>query len=110
MMALMGEKEAPPDVDRRPSQSVVVDIGAGIGVLVVNTDQALDEAEIEICPSGSEIRTHTVVRARHLPRGGVVYAGVFPSLPEGDYTLLAEGTRPPTRFRITGGEVTQIDW
>jgi hypothetical protein len=89
---------------------VVVDVGGDIGALVVNADQALDECEIEVSPLGSDTRTHTVVRARHLPGGGVVYAGVFPSMPAGDYTLLGLGRRPETALRIVGGEVTQLDW
>jgi len=88
----------------------VVDIGGDIGALVVNTDASLDEREIEITPVGSHARTHTVVRARHLPDGGIVYAGVFPAVPAGEYTLLALGTRPDSNVAVTGGEVTQIEW
>jgi len=72
-----GEKEGSGHDRRRPSESVVVDIGGTIGALVVNTAQALDGAEIEIRPAGSTTRAHTIVRAREIPGGGVVYAGVF---------------------------------
>jgi hypothetical protein len=90
----------------------VVDIGGSIGALVVNTDQALDGAQIEIRPvgAGPSAQTHTIVRAREIPGGGVVYAGVFPSLAAGEYTLLAWGSLPETAVRVEGGSVTQISW
>ncbi|HEX3540783.1 MAG TPA: hypothetical protein VHT75_10120 [Acidimicrobiales bacterium] len=109
-MTMTREKEELVATDLRPSQSVVVDIGGDIGVLVVITDPALDGEEIEICPAGSRARTHTVVRPRALPAGGVVHAGVFPSLLAGDYTLQATGSRPDVRFRVEGGAVTELTW
>jgi hypothetical protein len=110
METMAGEKEESVGGDRRPSESVAVDIGGVIGALVVNTPQALELAEIEICPVGTTSRTHTVVRAREVPGGGVVYAGVFPSLPAGDYTLLRWGSMPETVVPIVGGTVTQFTW
>lgn len=95
---------------RGPSESVVVDIGGDIGALIVTTAAALEGAEIEICPVGSLTRTHTVVRARQLRGSDVIYAGVFPSLPSGQYTLLAWGYLPETEVQIEGGAVTQISW
>ena len=105
--AEIGEKGEPGPSDSRPSEGVVVDIGGDIGALVVHTTSDLDEVEIHLCPVGSGARTHTVVRARHLPNGGVVYAGVFPSLPAGDYTLLAP---MPTLVHIAGGAITDVHW
>ncbi len=106
----MGPGKGEPPADRRPSESVAVDIGGTIGALVVNAPQVLLGAEIEICPMGSTTRTHTVVRAREVPGGAVIYAGVFPDLPEGDYTLLAFGSLPAATVRIDGGVVTQFSW
>ncbi len=95
---------------RLPSESVVVDIGGTIGALVVKTPEALDGAEIEICPVGGLARTHTIVRPRELPGGGIVYAGVFPSLPEGDYVLLAYDLLPEYPVHVDGGAISQISW
>jgi hypothetical protein len=106
----VGEKEEPLRSGRLPSESVVVDIGGTIGALVVHTTEALDGAEIEICPVGSAARSHTIVRPREVPGGPVVYAGVFPSLPAGDYTLLAWGPLPDAVVRIAGGGVTEFRW
>jgi hypothetical protein len=104
------EKENEAHGPRRPSESVVVDIGGAIGALVVNAPPALDGAEIEICPVGATSRTHTIVRPREVPGGRVVYAGVFPAIPEGDYLLLPSGTLPEVAIRIDGGKVTQFSW
>jgi len=72
--------------------SVVLDIGDGAGALVVYTDQALAEAEIEIRPCGEPWRgVHTAVRPRHVA-SGVRFAGVFGSLCPGSYDLRIRGT------------------
>jgi hypothetical protein len=107
---IAGEKEELAGGDRRPSESVVVDIGGVVGALVVTAPQALELAEIEIRPVGATSRTHTIVRPREVPGGRVVYAGVFPSLPAGDYTLLAWGTMREAVVHVDGGAVTQFCW
>lgn len=104
------EKESASPIGRRPSEGVVVDIGGPIGALVVHTDQSLDRAEIEICPLGSTTRTHTIVRAREVGGGIVVYAAVFPALVEGDYRLLPWGSLPEAAVRVVGGQVTDFNW
>jgi hypothetical protein len=110
--AISGEKEDLRAGDRRPSESVLVDIGGTVGAIVVNTPESLEGAEIEICPVGAGVaaRTHTIVRSREVPGGAVVYAGVFPSVPQGDYTLLAWGPMPEAALRVDGGAVTQFTW
>lgn len=90
--------------------SVLVDVGGDIGLLVVLTDAALEGEEIEIQPLGAATRTHTVVRPRELPAGGVVYAGVFPSLPAGDYVLVAQDGHPEQPVHVAGGVVTEVTW
>ncbi len=110
METTVGEKEESRHSGRLPSESVVVDIGGTIGALVVKTTLALDGVEIEICPLGSSSRSHTIVRPREVPGGTVVYAGVFPSLAAGDYTLLAWGSQPAAVVRVAGGRVTEFSW
>lgn len=105
-----GEKEGAAHGGRRPSESVVIEVGGSIGALVVNTSDALDGAEIEICPVGATARTHTIVRPRELPGGAIVYAGVFPALPAGDYVLLPWGSQPEASVRIDGGAISQLNW
>jgi hypothetical protein len=105
-----GKREDAVHGERPPSEGVLIDIGGAIGALVVHTPDELEGAEIEICPVGTTARTHTIVRARELPAGGIVYAGVFPSLPEGDYVVLPWGTMPETTVHIDGGAISQLNW
>jgi hypothetical protein len=88
--------------------TVVLDIGDGIGALVVHTSKALCGVEIEIARRGETTQlVHTEVRERVLPEGSV-FAGVFVALDEGDYTLLdADGTGPRD-VSVHSGRVTEI--
>ena len=61
--------------------TVVMELGAGIGALILYTPAGLDGEEIEISRDGSA-RTHARVRPRHLP-GQTRYAAVYPGLPAG---------------------------
>ena len=65
--------------------TVVMELGAGIGALILYTPAGLDGEEIEISRDGSR-RTHSRVRPRHVP-GQTRYAAVYPGLPAGRYTV-----------------------
>ncbi|MFY9932084.1 MAG: hypothetical protein WAK82_29160 [Streptosporangiaceae bacterium] len=91
--------------------TVVMELGAGIGALVLYTPSGLDGHEIEISQDGhpGAPRTHSQVRARHM--GEVTrYAAVYPDLAEGPYTIWRDGHRPAATVTITGGQVTSCDW
>ena len=88
--------------------TVVLDIGDGVGALVVHAPADLCGVEIELTRSGStEPITHTEVRERRLPEGPV-YAGVFSALTVGDYRLLGVGGRGPLGLTIRSGRVTEV--
>ena len=88
--------------------TVLLDIGDGVGALVVHAPAALNGVEIEIARRGeTNAFVHTAVRERRLPDGSV-YAGVFPDLPEGDYTLLAVTVEPHADLTIRSGCVTEV--
>ena len=59
--------------------TVVMELGAGVGALILYTPAGLDGEEIEISRDGAP-RTHSRVRPRHLP-GQTRYAAVYPGLP-----------------------------
>lgn len=93
--------------------TVVLDLGAGVGALVLYTPAALHGEEIEISRTG-HARTHSRVRARET-NAGTRYAAVYPGLPAGDYTIwhFADGPgagRPVMTTAIAGGSVTSCDW
>ena len=91
--------------------TVVLDLGAGVGALVLYTPPGLDGREIEI--SREDVlgarRTHSLVRPRHTA-GGTRYAAVYPGLPEGRYTVWADSRERAGSLVITGGCVTSWSW
>jgi len=88
--------------------TVLLDIGDGVGALVVHAPAALCGVEVEIARRGETTAfVHTEVRERRLPEG-TVYAGVFMELPEGDYTLLDVAARPDRNVTIRSGCVTEV--
>jgi hypothetical protein len=80
--------------------SAVLDIGPGVGALVVHTPPALTGQEIEVSPAGRPApRVHTVVRERTVG-GRRLVAALFPALPAGEHIVWCGG-RP-----AAGGAVT----
>jgi hypothetical protein len=99
--------------DPSPVAAVVLDIGDGIGAVVIDTPPAMEGSEIEIRRVGTEWRgVHTAVRARLIPTG-TQYAAVFGSLAEGRYDLRVRGDlneSPVLSLDVTGASVTYSFW
>jgi hypothetical protein len=96
--------------ERVHTEDLVLDIGEGVGALVLYTDPDLVGQEIEVSPSGQDhSRTHTAVHERRV-MGRMVCAGVYPELPAGDYRIWTDQPRPVTEFTIVSGQVTEVDW
>lgn len=93
------------------SGSVVLNVGPGVGALVLHTAADLDGHEIEISPHDipATRRTHSQVRERRAG-GSVQYAAVYPELAAGDYTLWRDATTPAGTVTINGGSVTSFQW
>ncbi len=90
--------------------TVVLDIGDDVGALLVHTPAALAGVEIELARRGETTAfVHTEVRERQLPEGSV-YAGVFPAVPVGDYTLLGTDAGAMCSVMISEGRVTEVHW
>ena len=69
--------------------SVALDLGPGVGALVVRADGAAAGEELQIESVGhatSTYRTHAVVRPRRLSKSTVT-AAVFPAVPAGRYAV-----------------------
>ena len=94
--------------------TVILELGAGVGALVLYTPAGLDGEEIEISGDdepgdpGSR-RTHSRVRPRHMP-GETRYAAVYPTLPAGRYTVWRDEHSPAATVTVTGGQVSSCDW
>jgi hypothetical protein len=89
--------------------TVVLDLGAGTGALILYTPAGLDGEEIEISRDGEVARTHSRVRPRHVP-SGTRYAAVYPGLPAGRYTIWRDRDHPAATAAVTGGHVTTCRW
>jgi hypothetical protein len=91
--------------------SVVLNVGAGIGALVLYTAADLDGREIEISTDGvpAARRTHSQVRERRAG-GSVQHAAVYPGLAAGDYTIWRDATTPAGVVTVKGGHVTSYVW
>jgi hypothetical protein len=90
----------------------VLDLGSGIGALILDAPAELDGWEIEISPAGGgpgSARTHSLVRERRTG-AGVGYAAVYPGLAEGVYIIWRDAETPAARVTIHGGRVTSYRW
>lgn len=90
--------------------SVVMELGADTGALVLYTPAELDGVEIEITRADDPgaIRTHAQVRPRHMPTG-TRYAAVYPGLTAGLYTIWRDPLAPAA-VTIAGGQITSLTW
>ena len=93
--------------DVRP-EHVMLDLGPGVGALVLHTDASLHGHEIEISPAGSDHeRSHKQVHERPTD-GRPLYAAVFESLPEGTYTLWLHDRAVLQEVAVMGSVVTEL--
>lgn len=90
--------------------TVLLDLGAGTGALVLYTPADLLGAEIEISPdTPGAPRTHAAVRARPVA-GGTRYAAVYEGLAADGYTIWRDHDTPAGHVTVTGGQVTSHRW
>ena len=93
--------------DPRP-EHVLLDLGPGVGALVLRTGAQLHGAEIEISPAGrDEERSHKQIHERPVA-GRPLYGAVFDSLPAGEYTLWLDGRPLRSHVAVAGAAVTDI--
>jgi hypothetical protein len=91
--------------------TVVLDLGPGVGALILSTPPDLNGHEIEISKAGipGAPRTHSQVRERHAG-GRTSYAAVYPDLPAGTYTIWRDEATAIGTVEVTGGAVALFDW
>jgi hypothetical protein len=90
--------------------TVMLDIGADTGALILWTPADLLGAEIEISPHTLDTtRTHAAVRERTTPRG-TRYAVVYMGLKAGQYTIWKDHDTPAATVTVTGGQITSHHW
>ena len=89
--------------------SVILELGEGVGALILDAPPGLAGHEIEISPSGGGARTHSLVRERHTATR-TVYAAVYPVLAEGDYVVWRDDGLPAGQVSIRGGQASRFRW
>ncbi len=97
----------PAEVRARP---VVLDLGDGIGALIIQTDPELLGTEVEISPAADDgDRQHKEVLRRAM---GPMVANVlvYDNLAEGDYTLWLDDIAIAREVHVVGGAVAELDW
>jgi hypothetical protein len=92
------------------AEGVALDIGSGVGALVVHATREFVGREVEVSPVRLPFdRQHADVHERHAG-DGVVYAAVIDGLAEGEYHVWTGASVPIGRVRIAGGCVTDAEW
>jgi hypothetical protein len=91
--------------------TVVLDIGPGVGALILHTPADLNGQEIEISPAGIMCakRTHAQVRARPVDTG-TGYAAIYPGLTAGRYTIWRDHDHALGTVMVAEGKVARYDW
>ena len=93
--------------DPRP-EHVLLDLGPGVGALILRTGADLHGAEVEISPAGrDEDRSHKQIHERPVA-GRPLYGAVFDSLPAGEYTLWLDDRPLRRRIAVAGAAVTDL--
>ena len=93
--------------DVRP-EHVMLDLGPGVGALVLRTGPELHGLEVEISLGGrDDERSHRQVHERPVA-GRPLYGAVFESLPAGEYTLWLDGRPLRRHVAVAGAAVTDI--
>jgi hypothetical protein len=90
--------------------TVMLNIGAGIGALIIHTPAGLHGHEIEVSPVADlAVRRHAAVRARYVA-GGAVWSVVIDNLPEGRYVVWRDPVTPLAEVDVRGGAVAEFTW
>jgi hypothetical protein len=89
--------------------TVILELGADIGALILEVPPSLAGHEIDISPAGGGPRTHSLVRERRT-EAGLSYAAVYPGLRAGEYTVWRADGLPAGQVTISGGQASRFRW
>lgn len=104
--------------------AVMLDIGGGIGALMVTAPPAMIGEEVDIEADDPAVdadlrrehghghhRPHVAVLPRPVPGGGEVPSLVYPALPVGTYRLYRKGEQEVVLVaQVRDGHVTSLTW
>ena len=90
--------------------TVLLELGAGVGALILRVPPELNGREVEISRAGSAApRTHAQVRERPGGRGRC-YSALYPGLAAGTYSVWRDEVTVATTVTVTGGQVASCSW
>jgi hypothetical protein len=106
-----GGKEMPEKTAGRVhTEHALLDIGAGVGALIIYFGQELRGQQIDVSPKERAWqRTHTDVLERRVTDRSV-FAALFLALPVGDYIIWSKNFQPLGEVAVTDGQVVEVDW
>ena len=89
------------------AQPVLLDLGDGVGALIVHTDPELLGVEIEISPASDDAaRQHKEVLRRSMG-AAVATVLVYDNLEAGDYTLWLDNRAVARDVRVDDGRISE---
>jgi hypothetical protein len=89
---------------------VVLEIGDGLGALIINAGGDLRGKEVEISAAGADDdRQHKEVLERSIA-GLTAFTAVFDKLAAGRYTLWVDGIAWQRNVAVRDGEIAELDW
>lgn len=90
--------------------TVLLELGANTGALLLDVPAGLNGREIEISLGGApKARTHAQVRERPAP-SGLRYCALYEGLRAGVYTVWRDARTAALTVTVTGGQVTTCRW
>jgi hypothetical protein len=97
--------------------TVLLELGAEVGALILHVPQELNGHEIDISRAGAPgapgapdaPRTHAQVRERPSGRG-TVYSALYPGLVAGTYAVWRDEATVAATVTVTGGQVASCNW
>ena len=96
--------------DHIHTEHAVLDIGEGVGALIIYTPETLRGKEIEVSPQGhSGRKVHTQVLERMFG-GQRMCAALYLELSEATYDIWGDDLKPIDQVTILGGQVAELDW
>ena len=91
--------------------TVLLELGAGVGALILHVPAELNGHEIDISRAGEPASPRTHAQVRERPAGGrVAYSALYPGLAAGTYTVWSDAVTAVATVTVTGGQIAACHW
>ncbi|MGD0375021.1 MAG: hypothetical protein ABSB01_10630 [Streptosporangiaceae bacterium] len=91
--------------------TVLLELGADVGALILHAPAELNGREVEISRAGEPAapRAHAQVRERPTGRGAG-YSALYPGLAAGTYAVWRDEAAVAATVTVTGGQIASCSW